>query len=384
MARFANSPPGKNPLFRNGGAQFSWYAVFLGCVFAGAVLPSVAITADAAAGQKVIGLVLVQEAPGHFETPDGALECPEGLQYNEMANWRALPEAVRRERTQLFGHRWNRGPNGENSTAVPWAITDPLPLREVQSTVALGFDLSASPNACPHERFKNALGPGLVDNQLYRALGCAKGWRASGAAAGYRLMEFPTYPANRILIEISGVDDPRNDRSVEVRILKGLDPLTREPNGEFQPNLSQRVDSRFPLIARTVGKIVDGVLTVDPIPYARFPMRWNVRTGTRDWYDLHLQLKLTEQGAEGLMGGFQDLENYWLMYRRGLSISVDNSAWSPPSMYAATVRLADGRRDPVTGRCSAISSALKIKAVRAFIVHPPAHFDAALYDLRGY
>ena len=74
----------------------------------------------------------------------------------------------------------------------------------------------------------------------------------------------------------------------------------------------------------------------------------------------------------------------WLMYRRGLAVSVDNSAWSPPGMYAATVRMADGRRDPDTGRCTAISSALKIEAVRTFIVHPPADFDAAQFDLRGY
>jgi hypothetical protein len=113
-------------------------------------------------------------------------------------------------------------------------------------------------------------------------------------------------------------------------------------------------------------------------------MRWNVRTGTRDWYDLHLKLHLSVDGAEGLMGGYQDLEKYWLMYRRGLAVSVDNSAWSPPAMYAATVALADGRRNPDTGQCSAISSAMKLKAMRAFIVHSEAGFDQALFDLRGY
>jgi hypothetical protein len=113
-------------------------------------------------------------------------------------------------------------------------------------------------------------------------------------------------------------------------------------------------------------------------------MRWNVRTGTRDWYDVHLKLRLSADAAEGLMGGYQDLEKYWLMYRRGLAVSVDNSAWSPPAMYAATQALADGRRDPVTGQCSAISSSMKLKAVRAFIVHSESGFDQALFDLRGY
>ena len=138
------------------------------------------------------------------------------------------------------------------------------------------------------------------------------------------------------------------------------------------------------MIARTTGVIQGGVLTISPIEHARFPMRWNVRTGTRDWYDLHLTLRLSADGAEGLMGGYQDLEKYWLMYRRGLAVSVDNSAWSPPGMYAATKALADGRRDPQTGECSAISSAMKLKAVRAFIVRDESTFDPAIFDLRGY
>jgi hypothetical protein len=53
-------------------------------------------------------------------------------------------------------------------------------------------------------------------------------------------------------------------------------------------------------------------------------------------------------------------------------------------MYAATREMADGRRDPNTGTCSAISSSMKLKAVRAFIVHSETGFDQALFDLRGY
>lgn len=357
---------------------------------AGIAVALAAAAGDASPAGGSIGLVLTMEAPGHWESPDGSQECPEGLQHTEKDNWAALPEAERGSRRATFGHRWNRGPNGENSTAVPWAIRDPLPLREVRSRIALGFDLDGTADGqatgatCAHDKFDNAAGPGRVDNQLYRAMGCAKGWRATGAAAGYRLMEFPTYPANRILVEITGVDDEHNDTDVEVALYKGMDPLVRTSRGGFLPGLTQRVDGRFPVIARARGRIVDGVLSIEPVAHARFPMRWNVRTGTRDWYDMRLQLTLAADGAEGLLGGYQDLENYWLMYRRGLAISVDNSAWSPPAMYAATVRLADGRRDPASGACTAISSALKVKAVRAHVVHAPAGFDAALYDLRGY
>jgi len=339
---------------------------------------------------SVLGFVVTTEAPGHWESPDAGLECPEGLHFTEKENWEAMDPTEREARRNRFGHRWNRGPNGENSTAVPWAIKDPLPIRLVKSDVALGFNLDGTEDgrdtatSCGHVKFKDPQTGAPVDNQLYRVMGCAKGWRSSGAAAGYRMMEFPTYTANRVLLEISGVDDLGDDPEVVVALYKGFDDLPKKNNGEFLPGLPHRVDTRFPVIARTTGKIEGGVLTIKPIEHARFPMRWNVRTGTRDWYDLHLQLRLSADAAEGLMGGYQDLEKYWLMYRRGLAVSVDNSAWSPPAMYAATQQMADGRRDPNTGKCSAISSSMKLKAVRAFIVHSESGFDQALFDLRGY
>ena len=339
---------------------------------------------------KTIGLVLAIETPGHWETPGAKDECPDGLQFTEKDNWDALKKEVRDERSAKFGHRWNRGPNGENSTTLPWAVDDPLPFREVQSKIAYGFNLDGTPDGretaktCKHEKFKGPDGEAGIDNQLYRVMGCAKGWRTGGAAATYRIMEFPTYSANRILFEVSNVDSEVNDDDVEVNVYKGLDTLLKDSRGEYLPNLTQRIDARYPVIARTRGKIQDGVLTIDPVDFARFPVRWNVVTGTRNWYDFNFKLKLTETGAEGIMGGYQDLENYWLMYRRGLTISVDNSAWSPPSMYAASVRLADGRRDPATGQCTAISSVLKVTAVRTFIVHPEEGENPGQFDLRGY
>ena len=84
------------------------------------------------------------ERPGHWETPNAEVECPDGLQHAEKDNWNALEATVREERSRHFGHRWNRGPNGENSIAVPWAIQDPLPYKEVQSRFAHGFDLDGT------------------------------------------------------------------------------------------------------------------------------------------------------------------------------------------------------------------------------------------------
>ena len=93
---------------------------------------------------ETIGLVLTMERPGHWESHNAQVECPEGLQHTEKDNWNALDESVREARSRHFGHRWNRGPNGENSTALPWAIEDPLPYKEVRSELAHGFDLDGT------------------------------------------------------------------------------------------------------------------------------------------------------------------------------------------------------------------------------------------------
>ena len=361
----------------------------IGSVVAFNFAASSAVTKATAPG-KTIGLVLTQEEPGHWETPGAREECPDGLQFTEKDNWDALKKEARDDLNEKFGHRWNRGPNGENSTTLPWAVKDSLPFREVQSKIAYGFNLDGttdgreSTRTCSHQKFQGPNGEAGIDNQLYRVMGCAKGWRTGGAASTYRIMEFPTYSANRILIEVSKVDDEVNDDDVDVGIYKGLDTLLKDSHGDFLPNLTQRIDARYPVIAKTRGSIKDGVLSIESVDFARFPMRWNVVTGSRNWYDLRVRLKFSETGAVGIMGGYQDLENYWLMYRRGLTISVDNSAWSPPSMYAASLRLADGRRDPTTGKCTAISSVLKVSAVRTFIVHPSEDEDPAQYDLKGY
>ena len=49
------------------------------------------------------------ERPGHWESPNAEVECPEGLQHTEKDNWNALDESVREQRSRHFGHRWNRG-----------------------------------------------------------------------------------------------------------------------------------------------------------------------------------------------------------------------------------------------------------------------------------
>ena len=184
--------------------------------------------------------------------------------------------------------------------------------------------------------------------------------------------EIETSPINRHLVEVTGVDNETNDPSVEVAIYKGRDRLVRTASGSFIPFISNRVDERFPqFMFKTRGKIVDGVLTTEPIPLARLPLNVIQIPGERQIHDLRLRLKLSANGAEGFLGGYENLNAWWAMHSKGPGVGSDIGSFSPAGLYRAARRYADGIPDPATGECGAISVTYKVSAVRALIVHAP-------------
>ena len=344
-----------------------------------------------------IGLVLTMWDSAFLETPNAQDECPQGLQYSEKDQWLALSEEERGILNKRFGFRWNRGPNGENGITAPAAVRDSLPFREVQSKAGYGFNLDgtqdghATGKSCAHQKFISPDGRDSVDHQLYRVLGCSQGMRKGGFQREWVAQEIQTQPVNRILIEVVGVDSERNDDNVQVRFYKGFDGLPSGSNGKVLPDATQRVDARFPLLFSAEGKIVDGVLSLEPVPLGRFPIKWIQAVGMRNIRDMRMRLEFTEIGAEGIIGGYEDIDEHWNMWRRGASGSQDIDSWSGASIYKAMRRLADGYPDPQTGQCTAISAAYRVEAVRANMVlsHDEQSVrngvtQAAQHELTGY
>jgi len=132
--------------------------------------------------------------------------------------------------------------------------------------------------------------------------------------------------------------------------------------------MSPRIDERFPqYMVRTKGRIVDGVLITEPVPFARMAMLQIQIPAERQMHDMVLRLKLKPEGAEGLMGGYENLSTWWNIQSK--SPASDIGKYSPALLYQAAQRLADGYPDPATGQCTAISVAYEVEAVRALIVH---------------
>jgi hypothetical protein len=314
-------------------------------------------------------------------------ECPRGLaRGNDELWWKSLDPAVRDQLTKggeiepVTGARRAmsalRGPNGEDVCWNPTIVEDP-PLKIVEGTTSFGMNLdgdtSGEPtgNTCAHDNFTSPAGVAGVDNQMYRLLGCIYGWRDSGYIETNANGELRDTSQGVILVEVSGVDDRRNDDTVEVRFYRANDVLPKDPQGEILPHASYRVHN-VPRYGKPAnGRIVDGVLTTDPVE-TFLPYYGNLTHAEIHLKDMRLQLDLeaTEDRAKGMIAGYRDFDNFWEYFRKGEYLSVTGQ-FSCPAVYVAGKELADGYPDPETGECTALSSSYDIEAVPAFIIHPP-------------
>jgi hypothetical protein len=347
----------------------------LGAVAAACV---VGASADAAPGAKTLGFVLTD---WHLAMPESkdAKECPQGFQYDNNQQWAAQfpTEAAQRAVIAKYYHRQNRGPQGENAWYNPGLVKDPLPFRELQSKIAVGMNLdgsddgAATAKTCKHEKFIGDDGTAAVDNQLFRVFGCQKGMRKSGFFDEFHNHSIRVDPINRILVEVTGVDDELNDPDVEVTTYKGENKLVEDGDGKVLPWQSQRVDEQLSpyYFSHTHGKIVEGVLITDPVD-----INWQHKLGigSPSHYKIEgmrLRLKLSPNGADGIMAGYYDIPQFWEVYSKNAQAADWLASASGPSVWAAITRYADGDKD-ATGHCNAISMAQGVAFARAFIVHP--------------
>ena len=105
------------------------------------------------------------------------------------------------------------------------------------AVVAIGLDGKVDAND-----FTSPQGEPGIDNQLYRVVGCVAGLRTKGVIAEVSNRELRNAQFNRILLEITGVDDMVNDSSVEVTTWRGLDPLVEDVGRNVLPGTTQRLD----------------------------------------------------------------------------------------------------------------------------------------------
>jgi hypothetical protein len=258
----------------------------------------------------------------------------------------------------------------------------------------------AARNMCPHEDFRGTNGERGIDNQFFRLVGCSKSWQSTGLSNSYEIEMYTG--AWGILITLKGAGDLRNAKDVEVGIYANADPIQLSPTREALPNATYAVDQDSRFRATTHGRIVNGVLTTDPVD-VRFHVVTNSMHLERPLKDARLRMTVTPDGGlDGILAGYapvEELYDYQYGFRNGKDAKGDPAPLQLRTIssigqaavlghtcqgaYYAMKQLADGDRDPKTGQCSSLSTQYRIKAIPAFVVDTATQSVNAPLDRAG-
>ena len=296
--------------------------------------------------------------------PNTPVSCPDGANKGPREQFNLLYPEDGKPRTVIDTqlHR-------EIEYWFPTTAADAFEFHEAGGPIADGLNLDGKEGP---QDFVSPEGERGIDNQLYRALGCINSYRdAHGTNDELNSLEIIKESYNRFLIEITGVSSLQYSEHVEVTTYRGLDPLQTDAGGrDILPGGTQRIDARWGqrFIQHLRGKIVNGVLTTEPADLS-FP--WAVFEVATDEYlrDARLRLKLSPTRAEGLIGGYADIETWYLQLMKSQSTHDQSyGQLTSKSLYKAMRRLADAYPDPNTGANTAISSALRAKFTQVYIL----------------
>ena len=346
--------------------------------------PAPALPTPPANGE--MGFVVQEFIPPVIQGKDA---CPDGnaLRLRD-AYLETLPADERarlklKENLKEWDARWFAyafGPHGTNICSQPDQFKRPL-MRTVQSKYAWGLDLGGHDgvDTCPHDKFTDPDGRIGVDNQEYRAMGCTPEWRGVDGVAGdiaTGMRQFHGSGEWTQVILLRGVHSLVHQDNVEVIYANTPDRPPADSKGHFLTGASFSVSDTAPRHRNVLhGRIENGVLTTDPTDIV-LTETWgqggarDIR-GNRTNYDYRQgRLRLVFQpdgGLHGFLGGYRPVFDVVVSEALG-GIGSALVAGIDCAQSLTTLRhYADGLRDPKTGQCNGVSSAMQIKAIPAFV-----------------
>lgn len=329
--------------------------------------------------------------------------CPQGLTRSYRDIYRESPagqiqagetQVTHAQRVQREARQLGKYADGSLICMNPAAGgADPYHRNVVGRNIAVqGIDLDgqdgrangpAAAGACAHDDFRGVDGARGVDAQLFRAMGCMRQMQPSEHVEG--LTAEMMQGSWGILLRVSGIDDLRNDNEVEVSIFSNADPIQFGAGRQPLQNATYASvqDPRYR--ATTTGRIVNGVLTTEPVDVR---LRYVIVSLRMDRVLNHarLRLSLSPSGVfEGILAGYAPVENAFdtdFGFRSAVDANgqpnqfrfqvaggnPDTTGFTCQGIYRALHELADGDRDPETGRCTSISSQWRIRGMAAFVV----------------
>lgn len=316
-------------------------------------------------------------------------ECPLGLNISgDEYWWRSLPSAEERARLTENGlihtlNRWGmslaRGPGNENVCLNPFSIKDPQFLT-VEGKMSFGANLDGDSTGqaiagktCAHENFSGVWGEAGVDNQMYRLLGCIYGFREDGIFEINANEMRGTSGLGITLIEVTDVDDARNDEDVTLTVYRSVDQFALDPNGQPLPFTTYRIDVSPDGLQRyghkAKGRIKNGHITSDPADI-RFPFYGNYNFMHPIIKGASVDLEVSEDGKKitGFVNGYYDVEQF-VYHATGVGAVISTAGYSCPGLAEYAWKLADGHPDE-SGKCTTLSSSFRVTGYAAFVKKP--------------
>ncbi len=330
---------------------------------------------------RTLGFVLVDFT---FEQPDRPPNaCPEGWNIDErdlyaMQLARTDPEAARQV-PPGFEYALGLRAEGAPDPCLEPDRFEAAPHHLIQDIeVAPGFDLDRvassedvpGPNACAHDDFVGATGERGIDNRLWTALGCIKGYARGGTIDEFAINNIRE-GQRTILVRLSGIDDLRNDDYVELGLFSSPDSIPADTAGSLMDaaSLSITDDPRHRNVMPA--RITEGVVHAET-DELRLDFRGQFLESEFVLRDVRIRLELLADGnLRGLVGGYWDIDGFYDTYGRQASrLGAITLGFRCPGLRGALRQLADAYPDPETGQCTAISTAFRMAGIPAFVIEP--------------
>jgi hypothetical protein len=249
----------------------------------------------------------------------------------------------------------------------PTAAPDPN-IKTAKGKKGYGFNLDAKEGA---EDFIDLdTGERGADNMLSRVVGCFESFRGTPTVR-------PSYPAGHWaqpaeamrawVIQVSGVDNWRNDDDVNVGVYRAVQPIVRGLTGEPVSDMTFRIDPNPNAWNEMHARIKDGMLVTEPMDFHMTGDPYGV--SYYEFREARLRMKIAANGtAQALLGGYFNWLPLYMNFALGGAKAEATLSVDLPGMYYALRR--NTKVDAATGDTIGISAAYKVEAIPAFLIQP--------------
>lgn len=263
--------------------------------------------------------------------------------------------------------RGRRDGKPANIYHYPASAPDPK-FKQVAGPYAYGFDLDGSGPDTPGSFADPETHEKGVDNQLFRVVGCNKGYNEELPSRPYWESTTWSNLAENMaawVFTLSG-ENLSADGEVTLRFYQAIGPRRKNVEGDvlFHATYIVNPDPRYHGELR--GELKGGVFTSHKtggdVFLAGDPD--HLYAPKLSLSKTRLRLKLNADGsAAGYLGGYQPWMDYWFMAGLPSEANTLNSL----GLWHGLSQMADARPDPKTGRNTAISVTYRIESVPAFV-----------------